>query len=133
MLKVSWILTKKTRTTRNYKRAANWLGFWITPDERIYHGEESHQEILDTMAPDDSYEEAFDRGWIRGYIQSGEAGFEAHSIMKMFNYVQNLVSEYAKRYRINEVRFDLNGSSYAVPLNDFLSMNKSTELRQYKG
>jgi len=130
MIKVSRVLK---HSTRNYKKAANWYGFWITPDRQIYPGEESHQEILEErLGPEATYEEAFNKGWVRGFFQSGMAGFEANSLVgSIFNYIQRMVQEESKTFRIDEVLLDSGGRSYAVPLQDFLSLNKSGELRPY--
>ena len=124
--------TKKGKITQR-KKAAGWLGFWIKDDNELVWTSSSHQEALCTVeGGPTTYDDAFDLGWIRGYVQSKEIGLEARSLVDKFKTVQDVVQKIVAERRVDEVLIDLNSRSYSIPIEDFLKMSKSSEIRSYQ-
>ena len=122
----------KIRICAFLKKSNDWQGFWISPDHKVFLGR-SHQKIIeDALGPDATYDFAFDLGWVRGYFQSDEVGFEAKTILNTFSFLQSFIQSNTRFPGLKEVYLDLNGISYNIPIKDFLSMNKISALRSYK-
>jgi hypothetical protein len=116
------------------KKAASWNGFWIKPNHEIIWSNSifnSHQEMLEANGLE-SYEDAFDLGWIRGFFQSHEVGIESRSLVNSFSWLQHWIQEQARKFSVREVLIDLNGRSYGIPADEFFSLQKSNEIRPYQ-